>query len=58
MAVLSNLTIDQGADYSADIIVEDGNGNVANLTGYTVAGQIRKSSVSYTHLALPTKRIV
>ena len=30
MAVLSNLSIDAGADYSADIIVEDGNGNVAD----------------------------
>jgi hypothetical protein len=48
MAVLSNLSIDQGADYSADIVVEDGNGNVANLTGYTVAGQMRKSYASST----------
>ena len=43
MAVLSNLSIDQGADYSADIEVQDANGNVANLASYTVAGQIRKS---------------
>ncbi len=50
MAVLSNLTIDQGADYSADIIVEDGNGNVASLGGYTVAGQIRKSYASSTEV--------
>ena len=48
MAVLSDLSIDQGADYSADIVVEDGNGNVANLTGYTVAAQMRKSYASST----------
>ena len=48
MAVLSNISIDQGADYSAEIIVEDANGNVANLANYTVAGQIRKSYASST----------
>jgi len=48
MAVLSNLSIDQGTDYSAEIVVEDATGNVANLTGYTVAGQIRKSYSSST----------
>ena len=48
MAILSNLSIDQGADYSAEVVVEDAAGNVANLTGYTVAGQIRKSYSSST----------
>ena len=48
MAILSNLSIDQGADYSAEVVVEDAAGNVANLTGYTVAGQIRKSYTSST----------
>jgi hypothetical protein len=48
MAVISDLSIDQGADYSADIVVQDGNGNVANLNGYTVAAQIRKSYTSTT----------
>jgi len=48
MAVLSNLSIDAGADYSADIIVEDGNGNVADLSGYTVKAQMRKSYSSST----------
>ena len=46
MAVISNLSVDQGADYSAEIVVEDANGNVANLASYTVAGQIRKSYAS------------
>jgi|TARA_R110000823_G_scaffold274134_1_gene393087 hypothetical protein len=48
MAVLSNLSVDQGADFSAEIIVQDSSGTVANLTGYTGAGQIRKTYSSTT----------
>ena len=51
MAVLSNLSIDQGSDFSAEVIVEDANGDVANLTGYTGAGQIRKTYTSSTAVA-------
>jgi hypothetical protein len=51
MAVLSNLSIDQGSDFSAEIVVEDSNGDVANLTGYTGAGQIRKTYSSTTYTA-------
>tara|TARA_B110000977_G_scaffold148605_1_gene188434 strand:+ start:165 stop:500 length:336 start_codon:yes stop_codon:yes gene_type:complete len=54
MAVLSNLSVDQGADFSAEIIVQDSSGTVANLTGYTGAGQIRKtySSTTATNFAV------
>ena len=50
MAVLSNLSVDQGSDFSAEVVVEDSSGDVANLSGYTGAGQIRKtySSTAYT----------
>jgi hypothetical protein len=48
MAVLSNLTIDQGSDFSAEIQVEDSSGDAANLTGFTGAGQIRKTYSSST----------
>jgi hypothetical protein len=48
MAVLSNLSVDQGSDFSAEVIVEDSSGDVANLTGYTGAGQIRKTYSSST----------
>ena len=48
MAVLSNLSIDQGSDFSAEVIVEDSSGDVANLTGFTGAGQIRKTYSSST----------
>ena len=51
MAVLSNLSIDQGSDFSAEVIVEDSTGDVANLTGYTGAGQIRKTYSSSTAVA-------
>ena len=50
MAIVSNLTVDQGTTFSANIDVSDESGNAQNLTGYSVAGQIRKSydSSSYT----------
>ena len=48
MAVYSDLTIDQGTDFSAEVQVDDTDGTTANLTGYTVAGQIRKSYSSTT----------
>ena len=46
MAVLSNLSVDQGTDFSAEVVVEDSSGDVANLSGYTGAGQIRKTYTS------------
>ena len=48
MAVYSNLTVDQGADFSIAIDVTDSSGTILNLTGYTAAGQIRKSYSSTT----------
>ncbi|MBI33139.1 MAG: hypothetical protein CMD98_04615 [Gammaproteobacteria bacterium] len=48
MAIYSNITIDQGSDFELEIDVADATGNSANLTGYTVAGQIRKSYSSST----------
>lgn len=48
MAVYSNLTVDQGSDVTFTIDVTDTNGDVLNLTGYSAAGQIRKSFSSST----------
>jgi|TARA_B100001094_G_scaffold164902_1_gene159621 hypothetical protein len=48
MAVYSNILVDQGADYSASIDVTDNDGDNINLTGYSGAGQIRKSYSSTT----------
>jgi|TARA_B110000483_G_C17966596_1_gene454174 hypothetical protein len=48
MAAVSNLYIDQGADYSTTISLTDSNGDVLSLTGYTAAGQLRKTFGSST----------
>ena len=48
MAIVSNLIIDQGTTFTADIDVTDAEGNVLNLSGYTTAGQMRKSYASTT----------
>lgn len=48
MASISNLYIDAGATYSNIITVTSSNGQPLNLTGYTVASQMRKSYGSST----------
>ena len=48
MAIYSNLTIDQGSTFKANIDVTDSDGNALNLAGYTVAGQLRKNFNSST----------
>ena len=57
MAIYSNLSVDQGTTFGAEIDVTDSSGDALDLTGYTVAGQMRKTytsttstAVSYTHL--------
>ena len=52
MAVYSNITIDQGTDFSSAIDVTDADGGAVNLTGYTVKGQIRKAYTSSTAVDL------
>lgn len=48
MAVYSNITVDQGSDYSAVIDVTDTDGDNIDLTGYSAAGQVRKTYSSST----------
>lgn len=48
MATVANIFIDQGSDYSNIITVAASNGAPLNLTGYTVASQMRKSYSSST----------
>jgi hypothetical protein len=43
MAIYSNLSVDQGSTFTVYIDVTDSDGDSFNLTGYTVAGQIRKN---------------
>ena len=48
MATISNLFVDAGATYSNIITVSASNGQALDLTGYTVASQMRKSYASST----------
>ena len=48
MAGFAEITIEQGADYSTTITVNDSSGTAQNLTSYTAASQIRKSYYSPT----------
>jgi hypothetical protein len=51
MATISNLYVDAGATYSNIITVTASNGQALNLSGYTVASQMRKSYQSSTSYA-------
>ncbi len=48
MAALSNIYIDQGSDFTTVISLTDANGDILNLTGYSVLAQIRKTYGSTT----------
>jgi hypothetical protein len=54
MATISNLYVDAGANYSNIITVTATNGQPLDLTGYTVASQMRKSYGSSTAYAFTT----
>jgi hypothetical protein len=51
MATVANIFIDQGSDYSNIITVASTNGQALDLSGYTVASEIRKSYTSSTSYA-------
>ena len=51
MAIVSNLTVDQGSTFNVEVEVTDVDGNVLVLTGYSVAGQMRKNYDSSTFTA-------
>jgi len=54
MAIKANIVIDQGADFVATIDLVDANNQVFDLTGYSVASQMRKNyaaSVAVTFTA-------
>ena len=48
MAIISNIVIDQGTTFQAEIDVTDNSGNILDLDGYTVAGQMRRTYSSTT----------
>ena len=57
MAILANLFIDQGTDFSITVDVTDSNGEILNMSGYSSAGQIRKTYESSTVSATFTTSI-
>ena len=48
MAIIANLYIDQGTDYSVTVECTESSGEILNLTGYTAAAQMRKTYSSST----------
>ena len=54
MASISNIFIDQGADFTTTVTVTDSNGDAVSLVGYSVTAQIRKSYSSSTSTAFTT----
>ena len=48
MAIIANIFIDQGTDFSITVDVSDSAGTALEMTGYTAAGQIRKTYSSST----------
>ena len=46
MAIIANLFIDQGTDFSITVDVTDAAGTALNLSGYSAAAQIRKTYAS------------
>lgn len=49
MAIKSNITIDQGSDFTATVTVTDEEGTAVNLTDYTARGMMRKSPSTSTY---------
>lgn len=54
MAIKANLVIDQGSTFSANVDVANVDGQIFNLTGYTVAAQMRKNYASSTAVSFGT----
>jgi len=48
MASYANLFVDQGSDFSTNLIVEDSNRDPLDLTNLTLTGQVRRTHQSET----------
>lgn len=48
MATISNIFIDQGANFTTTVTVSDSNGDALDLTSYTALAQLRKTYESTT----------
>ena len=49
MAIKTNLTVDQGANFAYNVYLVDVDGNAFNLTGYSANAQIRKTYTSTSY---------
>ena len=54
MAAIANLTIDQGADFSATINLNNLDGTDFGLSGYTVKSQMARTYASTTKTSITT----
>jgi len=51
MAQIQNIYIDQGTTFSLSLVVNDQNGDLKDLSDYTVAAQMRKSYYTNTSIS-------
>lgn len=54
MAIKSNISIDQGADFSTTIEIKDSNGVAVDITGYSANATLRKTYYSSNSYAFQT----
>jgi len=54
MATISNIFIDQGADFTTTVTISDSTGSALDLTSYTALAQVRKTYESTTATAFTT----
>ena len=43
-----NIQVDQGTDFTETVVAKNADGSILDMTGYTAAGQIRKTYASNT----------
>ena len=54
MATISNIFINQGADFSTTVTISDGDGTALDLAAFTALAQIRKTYESTTSTSFST----
>jgi hypothetical protein len=52
MAGYTELTIEQGANFSSDVVIRDATNTLINLSSHTASSQMRKSYYSTTSISL------
>ena len=57
MAIIANLFIDQGTDFTVTVDVSDATGGILDLTGYSAAAQIRKTYGSSSKVDFSTSTV-